>query len=171
MLLVFSLEFCEICKATFLQNTTDRLLLIIAVSIAVKGELANETVDYDIEIKAYQFESEVQVIKKGSAGERRGLTRAFEEGVRNNVLCDFQQYIPKSTGKKAFAAPKIRIPDLASKNLLLQTGFFVERFFSMFFCHCFFFTQTISCYFYHEKYFLQCSSHIASSEILTFRHS
>ena len=63
--------------------------------------MANETVNYDIEIKAYQFVSEVQVIKKGSAGERKGLTRTFEEGVRNNVW-------KKSTGKKAFAAAKIR---------------------------------------------------------------
>ena len=29
------------------------------------GELANETVTYDTEIRTYQFESEVIVIKKG----------------------------------------------------------------------------------------------------------
>ena len=47
----------------------------------MKGELVNETVNYETEIKAYQFEPEVQVIKKGSSGERTGLTRVFEEGV------------------------------------------------------------------------------------------
>ena len=39
---MFSFEFCEIYK-----NTTERLLLSIAVSIVVKGELPNETVNYD----------------------------------------------------------------------------------------------------------------------------
>ena len=34
-------------KNTFLQNFTRRLLLIIAVSIVMEGELANETVNYD----------------------------------------------------------------------------------------------------------------------------
>ena len=33
-------------KNTFLQNFTRRLLLIIAVSIVMEGELANETVNY-----------------------------------------------------------------------------------------------------------------------------
>ena len=37
----------------FSQNTTGRLLLIVAVSIAVKGELANKTVNYDTKTKAY----------------------------------------------------------------------------------------------------------------------
>ena len=52
-------EFCEICKNTFLQNTTIKLFLIIAVTIVVKVELANETVNYDTEIKTYQLESAV----------------------------------------------------------------------------------------------------------------
>ena len=46
--LVFSCEFCEICK-----SSTGRLLLIIAVSTVVKRVLANETVNYEIRIKAY----------------------------------------------------------------------------------------------------------------------
>ena len=32
---------------SFLQNSTGRLLLIIAVSVVVKGVLENETVNYD----------------------------------------------------------------------------------------------------------------------------
>ena len=63
-------KFCEICKHTFLHNTTGRLVLIIAVSIVVKEELANETVNYAQKLNhMYQFEPEVQVIKKGSPGE------------------------------------------------------------------------------------------------------
>ena len=44
-------EFCEISENTILQNTTNRLLLIIAVSKVVKGQLACETINYDTEIK------------------------------------------------------------------------------------------------------------------------
>ena len=35
------------------------MLLIIAALILVKGELTNETVNYNTETKAYQFEPEV----------------------------------------------------------------------------------------------------------------
>ena len=53
-----------------MHNTTGRLVLIIAVSIVVKEELANETVNYAQKLNhMYQFEPEVQVIKKGSPGE------------------------------------------------------------------------------------------------------
>ena len=40
-------------RTPFLQNITGRLLLIIVVSKVVKGELVNETVNYDTEIKAH----------------------------------------------------------------------------------------------------------------------
>ena len=36
-----------------MQNTTGRLLLIIAVLIEVKGELANKSIDYSTKTKAY----------------------------------------------------------------------------------------------------------------------
>ena len=36
-----------------MQNTTGKLLLVIAVSIVVEGELANETVNYDTKAEAY----------------------------------------------------------------------------------------------------------------------
>ena len=77
----FLVNFAKFVRTLFLQSTTGCLFLIIAVSIVVKGELVNETVNYETEIKVYQFEPEVQVIKKGSSGERTGLTRVFEEGV------------------------------------------------------------------------------------------
>ena len=53
MLLVLSCEICRIVGTTFSQNTTGRLLLVTTVSIVVKGELANETVNYDRKINAY----------------------------------------------------------------------------------------------------------------------
>ena len=53
------MNFAKFLRASFLQNTTGRLLLLIAVSVVVKGKLANESVHYDTEIKAYQFEPEM----------------------------------------------------------------------------------------------------------------
>ena len=47
------MNFAKFVKSPFLQNTTGRLLLIIAVSIVVQGELANETVNNDTKAKAY----------------------------------------------------------------------------------------------------------------------
>ena len=47
------MNFAKFVKTPFLQNTTGRLLLVIAVSIVVKGELANETVNYDTKAEAY----------------------------------------------------------------------------------------------------------------------
>ena len=43
----FLVNFAKFERTPFLQNTTGRLLLIVAVSIVVKGVLANETVNYD----------------------------------------------------------------------------------------------------------------------------
>ena len=37
----------------FSQDTTGQLLLIVAISIVVKGELANKTVNYDTKAKAH----------------------------------------------------------------------------------------------------------------------
>lgn len=36
-----------------------RLLVIIAISMVVEGELANKTINYHTEIKEFQFEPEV----------------------------------------------------------------------------------------------------------------
>ena len=64
------MNFAKFVRTPFLQNTTGRLLLIIAVSVAMKGELANETVNYDTKyVPMYQFEPEMSVSKKGSPGE------------------------------------------------------------------------------------------------------
>ena len=43
----FLVNFAKFERTPFLQNSTGRLLLIIAVSIVVKGVLANKTVNYD----------------------------------------------------------------------------------------------------------------------------
>ena len=47
------MNFAKFVKAPFLQNTTRRLFLIVAVSMVVKGELANENLNYDTKTKAY----------------------------------------------------------------------------------------------------------------------
>ena len=46
-------NFAEFVRTPFLQNSTERLILIRAVSIVAKGVLANETVNYDTQTKAY----------------------------------------------------------------------------------------------------------------------
>ena len=53
------MNFAKFVRTPFLQNTTGRQLLI-AVSMIMKGELANEAVNYDTKLKhMYQFEPEV----------------------------------------------------------------------------------------------------------------
>ena len=47
------MKFAKFVGTPFLQKTTGRLLLIIALSIVVKGELDKETVNYDRKAKAY----------------------------------------------------------------------------------------------------------------------
>ena len=47
------MNFAKFVRIPFLQNTTGRPLLIIAVSIVMKGELAKKTVNYDTKTKAY----------------------------------------------------------------------------------------------------------------------
>ena len=49
----FLVNFAKFARTPFLQNSTGRLLLIIAASIVVKGVLANETVNYMTRTKAY----------------------------------------------------------------------------------------------------------------------
>ena len=51
-------------RTPYLQNTTRRLLLIIAVSIALamKGELASETENYDTKTM-YQFEPKCNLLR------------------------------------------------------------------------------------------------------------
>ena len=49
----FLMNFAKFVITPFLQNSTGRLLLIIAVSIVAKGVLANQTVNYETRTKAY----------------------------------------------------------------------------------------------------------------------
>ena len=50
---VVFVNFVKFVRALFLNKVTGQLLLIIEVSKVVNGELANETVNYDTEIKHY----------------------------------------------------------------------------------------------------------------------
>ena len=47
------MNFVKFVRKPFLQNTIGRLLLIIAESIVVKGELVNENLNYDTKTKAH----------------------------------------------------------------------------------------------------------------------
>ena len=47
------MKFEKFVGSLFLKNITGRLFLIIVASLAVKRELANETVNYDTKTKAY----------------------------------------------------------------------------------------------------------------------
>ena len=49
----FLVNFAIFLRTPFLQNSTGRLLLIIAASIVAKGVLPNETVNYDTKTKVY----------------------------------------------------------------------------------------------------------------------
>ena len=49
----FPENFAKFVGTPFLQTTTGRLLLVIAVSVSVNRELANETVNYDTKTKSY----------------------------------------------------------------------------------------------------------------------
>ena len=50
---VLQVNFAKFSRAAFLQNTTGRPLLNIAVSIVAKAELTNESVNYDTKTKAH----------------------------------------------------------------------------------------------------------------------
>ena len=65
----------------------------------MKGELPNETVNYDKKIKICQFEPDVQVIKKSTPGKRTSLNRIFG-GVPNKICFDCHRHIPTSAEKK-----------------------------------------------------------------------
>ena len=73
---------CEIFKNTFFAEHHWTTTSDYSSSKSSEGGLANEAISYDIEIKVYQFEPKVQVIKKVSPGEKMRLTFVFE-GVRN----------------------------------------------------------------------------------------
>ena len=49
----FLVNFAEFVRTPFLQSSTGRLILIIAVSIVAKRVLANETVNFDTKTKAH----------------------------------------------------------------------------------------------------------------------
>ena len=55
----FLVDFLKFVRKSCLQNTIGRLLLVIAVSIVLKGQLENEAVNCDTKIAEYQFEPEV----------------------------------------------------------------------------------------------------------------
>ena len=69
------MKFAKSVGTPFLQNTTGRLLLIIAASIVVKRELANKTVNYDTKTKPFvpNGGGSVSYQKRQSISERTGF--------------------------------------------------------------------------------------------------
>ena len=57
----FLVNFAKFVRTTLLQNTIGQLLLIIAVSIVVKGVLGNETVNYDTKA----LRKKAQIVNRG----------------------------------------------------------------------------------------------------------
>ena len=49
----FLVDFVKFARTRFLQNSSGRLLLIMAVSIVAKGVLVNEIVNYETRTEAY----------------------------------------------------------------------------------------------------------------------
>ena len=49
----FIVNYAKFIRRSFLKNSTERLLLIIALSIVAKGAQANETVNYEARNKTY----------------------------------------------------------------------------------------------------------------------
>ena len=96
---MFSCEFCEICKSTFfLQNSTGRLLVIIAVSMVAKGVLGKETVNYETKTKAYVllWARKCKLLKKAVQGKeacrlsqmffKLGVLKIFVNSTKASVL-------------------------------------------------------------------------------------
>ena len=73
--------FAKFVGTPFLQNTTGRLLLIMAVSIVMKGELENETVNYDTKTKAYLL------IAARSVSYQKRAVLVKSEQVSEGVVC------------------------------------------------------------------------------------
>ena len=71
---MFSYEFCPICNNTYIAKHNQTAASDDSSSVVVRGELANETVNYNTETGAYQFKQEVPVMKKCSPGQKTGLT-------------------------------------------------------------------------------------------------
>ena len=78
------MSFAKFVKTSFSQNTLDA-----SNYISVNGnkkELAKKAVNYDTEIKVYQYEPEMGVMKKVNRKEGTGFTRVFKEVFQNVVL-------------------------------------------------------------------------------------
>ena len=66
--------FAKFVGTPFLQNTTRRLLLIMAVSIVMKRELENETVNYDTKTKTYLL-----IAARSKSYQKRAVLVKFEQ--------------------------------------------------------------------------------------------
>ena len=90
-------NFAKFVRTPFLQNTTRRLLLIIAVSVVLvmKGELGSETVNDDTKIM-YQFEPQVQLIKDTPGGTTGFGSSSSLTSVFKNFVNSTENHLPSS---------------------------------------------------------------------------
>ena len=65
------MNFAKFVRTHFLQSTTGQLFLflVVAVSIVVNGEFANENFNYDIKSICTSLSQKCKLSKKGSPGE------------------------------------------------------------------------------------------------------
>ena len=91
------MNFAKFVRTPFLQNTTRRLLLIIAVSVVLvmKGELGSETVNDDTKIM-YQFEPQVQLIKDTPGGTTGFGSSSSLTSVFKNFVNSTENHLPSS---------------------------------------------------------------------------
>ena len=68
------MTFAKFVRTPFLRTTTGRLLLIIAVSVVVKGELPNENLNHDTKTKAY-----VPILVRSLSYQKRAVLVKFEQ--------------------------------------------------------------------------------------------
>ena len=120
------MNFAKFARLPFLQNTTRRLLLIIAVSIVlvVKGKFASETVNYDTKTM-YQSEPQVKLIKKDTPGQTAGFrsSRSY-----TSVLKNFENSTGKNLCLSLLACNSIKYRRFPVKfTKFIRTSFFIEQ--------------------------------------------
>ena len=120
------MNFAKFARLPFLQNTTRRLLLIIAVSIVlvVKGKFASETVNYDTKTM-YQSEPQVKLIKKDTPGQTTGFrsSRSY-----TSVFKNFENSTGKNLCLSLLACNSIKYRCFPVKfTKFIRTSFFIEQ--------------------------------------------
>ena len=95
----FLVNFAKFLKTSFLESTTRRLLLIIAVSIVVKEELTKENLNHGTKTKAYVPISARSVsYQKGQSRQNlyRFQKQSFADVLQNRCSLKFRRFHRKT---------------------------------------------------------------------------